>query len=1334
MNEEEQLGGTLPELTEEERQQLLADQERSQSQLDELGQAIAVDEEPEAEATAPVEQPQQQTEQTPEVNNNGSGQADTNPLKNPDGSINYEALDAEAAAVDQISAESLLAIPTGVVDAVVDAANFLVDPEDAMRNAPGLPKIPKFENDVTQTVRELSSIVVPTLALGGGGSAALASKTKNVKLLADPLVKYAGNTLFQAGVGAGVDYVTEFNQKDHNATGMLKKTFPRWWGWVPDSIATLDSDSPDVKRAKNVTEGTVLGVGTDMVLGLTKWARQLWGMDRATRFVAEGEKATNFFKKNVEIDLTPEEVVERSAGKRTVELDEIGAYNFDRSTDLDRPIFGYHDLYGHQEQGIRSVDDLGIIGATVDVVRINKNIDSTYGRVGSMLSEGALKFMTESIENSQFALRGLAETIKDAGEYGYQTASGRYISHGEIMEEGTKLASDFHEMDLAELQRTIYPGSIYQGKNVDTRTPELTSEAYAGVMGAIKLYMDDFVNMDIMKAQAYVGTSLGGQISDMSQGVRLIDETAALNRAQEMVLERVEFLMAQKGMTSYARGRALNMLNLWDRMTAKGSKAFNKAESTRITNLIKNEKNPTLQAMERIRQESADTVANLKRINEENPQMLAPLMMAYELTDGNVKTIHGLNQYVRKSTGVISKAFIDLEPEIPSVIIQGFYANLYNSTLSALSTPIKAIASGVHLMVEKPLRTFAGALPIINGSRSGDFATIRRGLYQYNNTLDALQKSFEYMGQIFQRSALDPNVINVRDDLGLKNTKQLEVLNAFADGKAREGDFGPQALMQNINDMNDLANHPWLRFGTRSMQAMDGFTQSMVAHIETRGRVFDEITEGGTKQFDKAGADELADKAYKAVFDEDGIIRDTAVEKTAGEISMNLDNKFTNATSDLIRMVPALKPFLLFTKTPLNELALTASYNPLGLFVKDLNAYKLPFDQMPGEEVDRLLRLRGVEPTEFTARAKYNEIRADLKGRKALGNLMVGGGVGLFMTDRLHGNGHYNRQKQKLRREAQWKPRSIKGLDGKWYSYDGLGPLTNWLAFTADVMDNFDSLSPDEAGENLKKASFILASSITEKSMLAGLQPFLDVVRGDGGAINKWGSSFLSSATIRGSSQLNEIARLMDPALKEVDTSLTDLIMNRIPLLKSSLPKEYDWIDGGEVNLPDNFLARLRNAYTPWKESGEISPEKQFLIDIEYDATPTLRTDGKGTELTNTERSEITNEMGKEKYFRDAIRRVMKSTSANAFRSSFKTARRKELKPDISTIENLHVELDLALRESMALAMANTPSMTSIQRKSYVQGVVGEYLRRGGTENIERAERFMDSMEKNHSR
>ena len=60
-----------------------------------------------------------------------------------------------------------------------------------------------------------------------------------------------------------------------------------------------------------------------------------------------------------------------------------------------------------------------------------------------------------------------------------------------------------------------------------------------------------------------------------------------------------EFLMAQKGMTSYSRGRALNMLNLWNRMTVKGSKAFDLAEAKRLDNLIKNEKNTTLNTMKK---------------------------------------------------------------------------------------------------------------------------------------------------------------------------------------------------------------------------------------------------------------------------------------------------------------------------------------------------------------------------------------------------------------------------------------------------------------------------------------------------------------------------------------------------------------------------------------------------------------------------------------------------------------------------------------------------------------------------------------------------------------
>ena len=280
--------------------------------------------------------------------------------------------------------------------------------------------------------------------------------------------------------------------------------------------------------------------------------------------------------------------------------------------------------------------------------------------------------------------------------------------------------------------------------------------------------------------------------------------------------------------------------------------------------------------MERIKQESAQTIETLREIQQTEPEMLAPLMMAYELTDGNIKTITALNNYVKESTAVLSKAFVDLNPEIPSVIIKGFFSNLYNSTLSALATPIKAVISGGHLLVERPVRTAIGALV------GDDRATIRRGLYQYKNIQEAMSQSTEYANQVFKRSAVDPHVIEARDDLGLKNQAQIDVLNAFADAKAANGEYGPQAMMQIVSDMNDLANHPYLRFGTRSMQAMDGYTQSMVAFAEARGNAFDQITKGGTVEFDEKAADALAKDIYSKMFNENGIITDKAVKHTAG--------------------------------------------------------------------------------------------------------------------------------------------------------------------------------------------------------------------------------------------------------------------------------------------------------------------------------------------------------------------------------------------------------------------------------------------------------------------
>jgi hypothetical protein len=1295
---QEILYGT-PDLTPEEEQQIMLQAEQSAQDMqvmESMAQQQALQPE-----TAPTTESQQVSQQPAQP----TGTEQAPPEEEGDRNIFQQAFD-------------VLASPgQGVNDFFVDSINILPGVE--------LKKRPKFENDVTQSIREISSIVLPTVFLtkGATGVANVGASASRAKMLSDPLVKFLGEKSLAAGIGAGVDYVVELNQTDDNLTGTLKKNFPATFGWIPDNVATLDSDSPDVKRLKNVNEGLGLGLFVDIVEGMAKVVKGIRGINRATQWVPESEKAKNWFKKNVATETTDdiEEAIAESSARRSDALDELGGYNFSKNQNLDEPMLGVHDLYGYEESGVRSVDDLGVVGASVDYARIANNIDSSYGRVGSVVSEPALKYGLEVSGGQEAVIRGIAEQLQDAGEYGYKTASGKYLSFKEISDAGEALAMDFYRMDTPQLKEAI---KKWQGMDVDTGAPVLKSEAYAGVFKTIKKLMDDYVNMDVMKAQAYVGASFAGQVSDMAQGVRLMDGTAAVDRAQEQILDRLEYLMAQKGMTSYSRGRALNMLNLWNRMTVKGSDASNAAYAKRVQNTLKNEKNSTLKAIERIKAEAKQTINTLREVKAERPELLAPLMMAYEFTDGNVDTITRLNNYVRNSTGVFSKALFDGQPDIPSVVMKGFFSNLYNSTLSAFITPIKAGLSNGALLAERPISQAAGAII------AKDTKILRRGWYQYSAAWETLTKGFGYMNQVFKRSASDPFVMTLREDAGIADERQLQILRSIADAAAQRDEYGPQVMMSFIEEQNDLAMHPWLRFGQRGMQAFDGFTQAVIGNWEARGRAWDEVTSGGAKALDSESANMLAKKVYSEMFDENDNITDAAVRFTSGEISMSLDNPANDALSSLIRTAPILKPFLLFTKTPLNMAAYFGTHNPVGAFIDKVNAFSKSFGEMSGQQVEQLLSSRGIDYTMENIESVYNTERAILKGRKAIGTVSVAGAVGLFMTDNITGDGLYDKEKQRVRRDANWQKRSIRLPGGIWVSYDGIPGVSDWLALTVNIMDNFDSLNSAEIAENLRAAGFVLSATIADKSMLAALEPLNDVISGDVGAINRWTSSFATAAVTPGSSLMAEFGRLITANKKELENNFFDLVSNRNPLLKQSLPDAYDWIDGGKVGEPANFFARVWNTYLPWKVNGEISPEKQFLIDIEYESRPSLRTNGRGVDYTNEERSEVMSIMGQQGFFKQAIQQVMQSKEGKEFRKEFKAARKQGLNPEVDTYKGIHMMLDQALRSSMRMAEAYVSNRDGIQQKVYQQQTLQNFLQIGDDEG---AANFLKDFKKTYS-
>ena len=129
----------------------------------------------------------------------------------------------------------------GYVDFLTDTVNLI----------PGvnLPKLPAYESSSLQGVRQMASIIIPSLSLSGFLKKQGASAHAKVKWsLGDKrLMKWFGNAGIDAASGAIVDQVIEFNEFEDNATGSLKKMWPTTYGWIPDDIACLlyTSDAAD---------------------------------------------------------------------------------------------------------------------------------------------------------------------------------------------------------------------------------------------------------------------------------------------------------------------------------------------------------------------------------------------------------------------------------------------------------------------------------------------------------------------------------------------------------------------------------------------------------------------------------------------------------------------------------------------------------------------------------------------------------------------------------------------------------------------------------------------------------------------------------------------------------------------------------------------------------------------------------------------------------------------------------------------------------------------------------------------------------------------------------
>ena len=1149
----------------------------------------------------------------------------------------------------------------GLIDTGTDAVNLGTDfinwstRGPIGKHIPDIPNIPKFgafESKALEATRLIAGLILPMQAVKGAVYAKAVQAQKSgvagsamQKLGANRLFKWFAETGLELGVGAGVDYVAEQNQRDDNATGALKKMFG-FLSWIPNSIATTDLDSPDLKRAKNIREGAYLQFLASWLEAASLLGQHLKSVQRAgTEFIPESATAKanlktftsdEFSDKVFDANDPINNQLLKIQAREEKAFNELGEYHLATDTTSNTPKLGAHDVFDANETSFRGRDVDGAAGASVDAVRIeDSQYNSSYGRLGSILTEHGrqLGITTEGLSNREI-VKSVTQELENLGEYGARLADGKTVTYAQIDRTGQRLAQIITDPRLEQGDLRVLLNEFKDITDKGFKVLKNKTVINKGLKKAQELFKNDLANMTAEKARAYVLTSEAGKIADTGEAARLVDGTSAASRAQEQILDSMKLLMVESDLARYQSRIRSQFKDIW-------AEAVNTNNPDIIEQTFKQISEQSNTALANVISKTDEYIDTLKGIKNEQPDFLRPFILAHEFTDGNIDTMHKLHKFMQNKLGVFKKLVNNGTPAEDSILIKSKMAVLFNSVLSSIGTPIRALIGNAGGLIGRPISVFSGAL------LRGDVKTMRRAWHQYTGLMDSMMKASDHMKIIYRKAASDPTSVSymVREDIVIKEASELAVLEATAAAYAKNGEHGAEALISIYKRNMAIAQHPWLRFGANSMTSFDGFTRSLIASAEAKGKAFDAIMESG-QEFSEAAFKKASDDVYKSFFDSDGLITDKAVDFATREIALNLDGSMVKGLNKVLQQYPLLRSIFMFPRTQANSIAMLGKWSPLGLiFGQDFQKFNRNFDDIPIDDVKQLLSSKGVDWTDpVSAKVKFNELKAEITGRLAIGTGAMSTAAFLAMNGNIRGTGHWDPQVQRNRKTLGWERKTFKGLDGKWYSYEFLGPVGDLIASSVDLVDNFDSISTSTFEKMEYKLSYILAAGLTDKSMLRDIEMLEDVLSLNPRAWKRW-TAQLANAWIPGAGFRSDLGKLIAPGLRDYDEDIVNHIRNRNSYLdlldpKGGLPYRTSFTTGKRVGFVENMWVRFRNTYSEFSVHENPDPVDEFLMDIEFDSQPFFNVSSGGIEYDMYQRRDLRTMVGEQGYFAQKLKEI----------------------------------------------------------------------------------------------
>ena len=561
------------------------------------------------------------------------------------------------------------------------------------------------------------------------------------------------------------------------------------------------------------------------------------------------------------------------------------------------------------------------------------------------------------------------------------------------------------------------------------------------------------------------------------------------------------------------------------------------------------------------------------------------------------KTLKGGYFDGRKKAGVLTKE------------LQGM---MINSVLSGPKTPVRAIMGTGTATFLRPFSQILGA------TLSGDRTTQRASLAAMSSMIETIPEAWTlFKSKLNSYWSGDVSNITTRYSEYSKEAETWDILGDWIENSG-EASFGDKAAYYTANMARAMNNNSFFTYSTKIMQATD----ETFGFILGRARAKEKAMRFAMNQFDAGEITEITpdllknaeNKFYAGITDADGNITDAATLYAKKEATLTTDLEgFSKGLQDAFDKAPWAKPFFLFARTGVNGLTLTAKHTPIvNLFVKEFNDIRFATPDNLGE-----VAKYGIKSAEDLANAKALQL-----GRLAIGGSIISMAAIHFMNGGLTGNGPADRQKRQLWIDSGYKPRTI-SIGGVQVSYDSFEPFNLLLSTVADIGDHSQLMGEEWTEDNLQKMAVVVMQAVSSKSYLAGMQQFVDLFAGKPGS---WESIIagLGNNTMPMSSLRNEIGKVINPGMKELNSGIWQSIRNRNQWAEGldpqgGLPTKHDMLNGKPIRDWD-FPTRMFNMFSPVQFNLDQGAGRKLLFESGYDMRMSAYSSPDGLDLSKSPR------------------------------------------------------------------------------------------------------------------